>query len=384
MPNGAEIYIGAADANEQEMRKLLGQKYRRVCIDEAQDWKSDLHELVYSVLKPACADLRGSISLRGTPGRLTKSFFRKLTPVSVQAGIKGAKGTFPGWSLHCWDTTANTAMMPTGRRMCEQWADEIAELKRTHPGIEETPAFRRNYLGEWVLDESQLVYRYTAGKNDFDGKLPAMPPRGRWHHVLGIDLGYNDATAFVVWAYHDFDRRLFGREARKERGLDITAVATRAKALVQKYDAEATIVDGSNKQAVAEMVNRHDLPLVPADKTGKADFIELMNADFIVGHILLDPKACACLADEYGALVWNDKSVKREEHPACENHAADAALYGWRKCYQFLAESMPPPPPPVGTPEWAAQEAKAMEEQAMQELEDRQAANEAAGWSEWQ
>lgn len=385
MPNGAEIVIGAADANEQEMRKLLGQKYRRVCIDEAQDWThTDLHDLVYSVLKPACADLGGSISMRGTPGKFLKGFFRQLTPPSVQAGVHGAKGSFPGWSLHCWDTTANMALMPPvpGKHPAEpmsvRWAREIAELKASHPGIEETPAFRRNYLGEWVLDESNLVYRYQAGRNDYDA-LPALRRDG-WHYVLGIDLGYDDATAHVLWAYHDDDPTLYGVKAEKESGLDITSTAQKTQRYVTAYHPEALIVDGANKQAVEEMRRRHNLPLQAADKTGKADFIEIMNAEYTMGRIKLGPE-CGPLKDEYAALVWADGD-KREEHPACDNHAADGALYGWRRCYAFLSER-PVPPPPPGSEAWAQAEAQRMEQAAQEEYERRQEANEASGWEEW-
>jgi hypothetical protein len=386
MPNGAEVVIGAADANEQEMRKLLGQKYRRVCIDEAQDWThTDLHDLVYSVLKPACADLGGSISMRGTPGKFLKGFFRQLTPSSVQAGVAGAKGSFPGWSLHCWDTSANTALMPAApggkpERMCDRWAREIAELKRTHPGIEETPAFRRNYLGEWVLDETNLVYRYQAGRNDYDA-LPALKRDG-WHYVLGIDLGYDDATAFVLWAYHDEDPTLYGVKAEKEPGLDITATAERVKRYQAGWQIEALVVDGANKQAVEEMRRRHGLPLQAADKTGKADFIEIMNAEYTMSRIKLGPE-CGPLKDEYASLVWNDKSEKREEHPACDNHAADAGLYGWRRCYAFLSER-PTPKPAFGTDAWAQAEAQRMEQAALEEYNQRREANEASGWEEWQ
>src|SRR5260370_23458507 len=99
------------------------------------------------------------------------------------------------------------------------------------------------------------------------------------------------------------------------------------------------VIDGSNKQAVMEMSSRHGLSLTPAEKTGKADFIELMNADYITGRIKLAP-SCAALKDEYASLVWDDKATKRQEHPACANHGADSALYAWRYCYQFLSKEI--------------------------------------------
>lgn len=375
MPNGAEIHIGAADSNEEEMRKKLGRRYRKVCIDEAQAWiHADLHALVYDTLKPACSDHRGSISLRGTPGKYLTNFFRKLTPISVQAGMRGEKGEHPGWSLHCWDTHANTAVIElTGRRMCDQWAEDIAALKASNPGIEETPAFRRNYLGEWVLDETNLVFTYKAGRNDFDGRLPTLPQHdyGQWHYVLAIDLGYHpDPTAFLLYAYHDGDQTLYGLESWKEWRLDITAVAERVKKYQVRYRLDTTVIDGSNKQAVMEMSTRHGLALTPADKTGKADFIEIMNAEMTLGRIKFNMDACnqgaadkavageegglvkqtLSLADEFAGLVWDSKKLKetgkREEHASCPNHLTDAALYGWRYCYQYMSkpkEAVPAP-----------------------------------------
>lgn len=366
MPNGAEIYLGAADANEQEMRKLLGQKYRKVLIDEAQDWThTNLEDLIYTVLKPAMVDYQGSITVAGTPGALLNSFFRRLTPSSVQAGVKGEKGSCPGWSGHCWDTSANTSIMPDGQTMSQHWVTEIAELTASHPGIENTPAFRRQYRGEWVLAEDLLVYRYQPGRNDYD-ILPKVDGYGQWHFILGIDLGYEDETAFVPMGYHDDLPKLFILEVEKERKLDITAVALRAKRHMAKRSFETIVIDGSNKQAVMELANRHQLPLTPADKTGKSDFIELMNADYIMGNILLSPE-CRGLKEEYGSLIWDDRKLRRVEHPACPNHACDGALYAWRFCYQYLHKEKEKEPV-FGTPAWGQKEAKLLMEQTRKDL----------------
>ena len=93
-----------------------------------------------------------------------------------------------------------------------------------------------------------------------------------------------------------------------------------------------------SKQAVEEMRRRHDLPLTPAEKTGKADFIEIMNGDFVSGYIKVHKKAALPLIEEYGQLIWDDRSHRKEEHASCPNHCVDAALYAWRHCYQWLSE----------------------------------------------
>ncbi len=355
LPNGATIYVGAADANEQEMRKLLGQKYRKVLIDEAQDWQhTDLFELIFSVLKPAMADYRGSITLAGTPGRIAKGYYFDVTT-----------GAAAGWSKHEWTTFDNPYM-------AEKWKAEIADLKARVPGIELTPAYRRNYLREWVLDDSALVYRYRAGRNDFSGVLPDLP--GAWHHVLGVDLGYSDDTAFVLGAYHLNHPALHLREAMKKKGMDVSAVATRIKEYQARFSVETVVIDGSNKQAVAEMQNRHGLSLVPTDKTGKADFIELMNAEYITGRIVLDPIKCAPLTGEYAHLVWRDKKVAgttmpgREEHPLLPNHACDGGLYLWRWSYSYAHRPLVAAPR-EGSREWAEAEARKMLERTREKVE---------------
>src|ERR1700682_2730816 len=79
LPNGSVIYLLGMDANEKEKRKALGQKFPLAIIDEAQDFVTDLSELVFHVLKPAVADYRGSICLLGTPGLLASGLFFDVT-----------------------------------------------------------------------------------------------------------------------------------------------------------------------------------------------------------------------------------------------------------------------------------------------------------------
>lgn len=371
LPNGSILRLLGADADQEERDKLLGQKYKTVAIDEAEAFHSDLTKLVYGTLKPAVADRRGSILLNGTPGNLKVGMFYDLT--------KGQNASAPGrwsvdhqpfggrWSCHRWSAFQN-------RHIAEQWAAEIAELKAVNPLIEETPLFQQNYLGIWAVDDSNLVYRYRADRNDFNGKLPEYH-RGSWHYVLGIDLGWDDATSFTVGAYHDFDRTLYYVSSEKEQHLDITAVAIREKAIKRTYDIEATVIDGANKQAVEELNQRHGMEAQPADKTGKCDFIDIMNAEAIQGRIKVSP-ACEPLKKEWAELIWDERALlrgKREEHPSCENHCADGALYLWRHCWQYLAETLPPKTPQMGTAAWAeAQalvEAKQVEEYFEREFE---------------
>lgn len=363
MPNGAKIYVGGADSSSDEWRKLIAGKYRKVHIDEAQGFlHADLSTLVYEAFKPSVADYRGSIGLSGTPGIVSKGLFYDVT-----------RGAETGWSGHRWTTHDNPYMR-------EKWEAEIAELKVLKPGVELTPWFRRNYLAEWVIEDTALVYRYKVGRNDFK-ELPRYD-HGEWHHINGTDLGYNDPTSWVKMAYHDHDPCLYILSARKEAGLDVTAVSVQTKAEMRTTDYQAMVIDGANKQAVEEMIRRQGIPWIAADKTGKSDFIEIMNGEFITSRIKLkEGPECDPLREEYASLVWDTKKLadtgKREEHPACENHCTDGALYGWRYAYPYLS-SAAPVKPKDGTKEWEEEM-----EQADAEREE-QRARENAEEEAWQ
>ena len=78
-PNGSVIKVTGVDAEEEEMNKLLGGKYRLVCIDEASMYTIDVGNLVYGVLGPAVADLDGTICLMGTSSNFTRGLFYNIT-----------------------------------------------------------------------------------------------------------------------------------------------------------------------------------------------------------------------------------------------------------------------------------------------------------------
>ena len=336
-PNGGTIRLMGMDSNEREKKKALGQKYRKVNIDEAQDFTSDLEQLVMGVLGPAMADYRGTISVTGTPSNIMTGFFFKLT-----------NGQIPGWSRHRWTTFDNP-------HMSAKWEEKIASLRQANPLIDRVSWFRQYYLGEWVIEKDSLVYRYERGHNDFDRQLPLFNTGG-WHYALGCDLGFTDPTAWVVCAYHDHDRRLFILEAKKEAGLDVTGVAQRTREIMRRYpEFDRMVIDNANKQAVEELKRRHDLPWQAADKTGKRDFIEIMNGEFVLGNIVLCD-AAEPLREEYEKLIWTDsregeRITGREEHPALPNHCCDASLYSWRACFPYLSEAEVPVAV-IGTHSW--------------------------------
>jgi len=375
LSNGSVIYLLGLDAGEDEKEKALGQKFANVVIDEAASYSIDLNELVYGILKPAVADYRGQISMIGTPGNVKRGLYYDLTE-GQDPGNPGCWAKL-GWSGHRWSAKDNP-------HMADKWAAEIESLIEGNPRIQETPLFKQHYLGQWVMDDDARVYKFDATRNGYRGKLPDIPGDGRWHFVVGLDLGFNDATAWSIAAYHDNSKVLYIVETWKSEKLDITDTAEKTRQILNRYDIERVIVDGANKQAVEEMRKRHHLPLVIAQKSSKADFIGIMNGDMICGNIKVNMDSASDLIDEYDGLVWDVRIIdRRVEHPSCPNHCADATLYAWRNCYNYMSELKAINAAP-GTPEAFLLEARELEEQEVQLWEQSENEKRMHEWNgEW-
>lgn len=337
-PNGSVIWVTGVDAEADEMNKLLGRKYKLVVIDEASMYSIDLRLLVYGILKPAMADEEGTICLAGTASNITEGLFFDIT-----------NGSEPGWKLFQWTAHDNP-------HVARQWQKELDDIKANRPLFMQTALFNQWYLNQWVIDEDAKVYKFDPVRN-----CSVHLPRDiiEWHYVLGLDLAHSpDSTAFVVGAYSELSPILYLVHAHKQTQMDITDVARYVKLLETQYKFEVKVVDGANKQAVAELNNRHQLNLIPAEKTGKLDFIKLMNDEFVQRKIQLLPSTLplfnpASLTDptqpkgEYQTLIWETDSngkVKepKKEHPTLHNDATDCALYLWRHCYTYLFKPVEP------------------------------------------
>ena len=333
--NGSTIYILGVDDSEAEKDKLLGKKYALCVIDEAASYSIDIHQLVYKVLKPACSDLEGTICLVGTPDDRKDTLFYELTrdlPVDPPQRVSRK-----GWEVFTWSTKDNPHMR-------EQWEVTLRELRASNPEVDAEPWFQQHYLGRWVALESSRVYRYDSARNGWNGVLPdyGWVP---WEFVLGIDLGFNDATALVLLAYHPHDGHTYIVRADKWRGLTISDAADRIREWMAAHPINYFVVDGANKQAVEEIVKHHGIPLTAADKHDKVSFIRIMNSGFVSGRIKLDERSAAPLVEEYSKTLWNkralEKGIYKEDlsfHPDC----ADAALYAYRFTYAYASTTRRP------------------------------------------
>lgn len=318
--NGSYYRFFGVDSSFQEMKKVLGGAYKTVKIDESGSMRQNLKALCYQMIGPALVDQDGRLTLLGTSENVRGTFFEQVT-----------SGKEPGWSVHKWMTLDNPYMR-------EKWQKHLDWIDQNNPAFKMTSEYRTHYLNEWCSDDAKLIVRLMPHS------FTEEKPLDNYLYALGVDLGYNDASAYSVMAYSHRDPHGYIVHTSKFKGQDITDCANTIRTLMSRFPLGRIVVDGANKQGVEEMRNRHQLPLIAAEKQDKATFLKLMADDMKQGRIKIFP-GNKHLVEEWEMLQWEDEYQDTED-PRCENHLSDATLYAWRHIRNYMYQ------PPTQKPEF--------------------------------
>lgn len=362
LPNGSLISVTGADADEKEMNKLLGRKFRLVCIDEASMYSIDLRNLVYGVLGPAMVDPNesgesGTICLMGTASDFPRGLFYDIT-----------LGKEKGWDLFKWAASDNPYV-------ARKWAEALEKIRLERPEYMNTPQYKQWYLNQWVVDEEKLVYRFDVGRN-LTTNIPRLPHDG-WSYVLGVDTGWEDDSAFVLTAYHvnNPSPHMYVLKTFHKKKMTFDDVVLKIQEFMndREFAPQRIIIDGAAKQGVESMKQRSAIPFEYADKIDKATFIELCNSDLIQGVIkVLDTDLNRPLWEEMASLVWQTDGDKikypKKEHPSLSNHLCDAFLYSWRMGWHYSSQPIKKKAI-IGSREWYLQQSDSMWERERERLQ---------------
>lgn len=315
-PNGSMIYFSGASKAE-EIEKFRGLSLDLVYLDEVQSFKPFVEPLVNEVLSFATVDVNGEICLIGTPGPVPAGYFYK---VSHSAGS----------SNHKWTIFDNPFIEKKSGRTVE----EALKAERDRRGITENdPAYLREALGMWVQDNDVLVYKYNAAINNYTD-LPDEPLT----YIFGVDLGYNDADAIAVLGYSSTEKKSYLVEEVITRKQGITELAGQIQKLILKYKPVKIKIDAGalGKKISEELVRRHQIPVVAAEKQRKFEFIELLNDDLRTGRLKI--KNTSTCANDYNMIQWDVLlKDKRTVSDSFHSDIADAVLYAWRECLHFAS-----------------------------------------------
>jgi hypothetical protein len=327
--NGAKIKLTGFDSTDKEMDKVLGEPYDLVILDEVQSFRGNISDLVYKRLYITVAERRGRIKMIGTPGDVRMGFFYEVNCTDVRQKLP--------WELHKWSWKDNigvsTHESTKGLLMCDIFRQELEEIIALNPEFILTPEYHQEWLGEYFIDTENLIYRFDPAKNIGD------PPTIIEHAILGVDLGWQDESAFVVLGWSDSSPLLHELHSFKASKMDLDEVAMKVMELRERYpQIFQTVVDSANAQGIQTIENRYHLQLISADKYGKFEHIRLLNTDLQRGRI-------KCLEGSEWAIEMlklkrkyrfnAGENGKVVEDPRAANHLCDAALYAYLQCRQY-------------------------------------------------
>ncbi len=319
-PNGVVLYFRGAKDREQ-LGVLRGFKSLSVNVDEVQDIRDDLLRDIETATGPGLRDLNGSMRFSGTPGRLCLGSWYDITT-----------GSRPNWSVHTWSMFDNPFLPDT--------AKDIDTILREEGLTVDDPRFKREYLGLWVEDGDELVYRWDLVRNGMVAEDVVLDPNVEWHYVMAVDFGYNDASAGMVGAF-SFERdEYYEVDEFAESGLTISDLMNKyVMPRIRKYNPMRVVGDAQARQTIEEINQRWGIGMVKGDKLGKLAFIELMNSDMRLGRV--KTPIHFNVVKERQRLVWDPaKRPMLVEHPRRPNHLCDAGLYAYREAKHWIARDV--------------------------------------------
>lgn len=356
-PNGSSIWLAGCN-DQSEMDKFRGERYRRVCIDEAQAYTGFLKELVESTLEPALSDLRGELALTGTPPAsfAPDDYFYLATT-----------GQLPGVTHHHWTVRDNPHFYdPEGY---------LAEKRGRSGWGEDHPTYRREYLGHWVHDEEAVIYPFS-GANYWqpDTEAPYGLPDGEYRFGLGVDLGFGEnSTAFCLAAVRVGTGEIYIVSCYTRSRLIPTVLAMHVQAVRERLlkltgQGLTVVVDeGALGKGFAEQMRMLGVGCEPAQKTEKRSYQEYVRGFILSRAAKIDPANCRELLAEARRLQFDPETGLEDERYT--RHCADAFLYVVRR---LMPRYDPELNEPVqGTKEWFAYEQKRMKAETIKRIEKR-------------
>jgi hypothetical protein len=261
MPNGSVLRLVGADS-KNFIERLRGPKYAEAQVDEAQSFRSHVESLIDDILTPACADLRASIVLAGTPGPIPSGTF-------FEASEKDA-----GYSKHKWSVYDNPHFPdPKGF---------VAKLKKKKKWADDNPTYLREWCGKWVKDLDALVYKFVKDRDCYD----QLDQAHDYSRVLVIDYGFDDQTAFGITTYSRTLRQGFQEHAEGHSEMIPSEIAVKIQELREKYKPVKILADTGalGKMITEEFRRRYKIPIEPVEKKDKLTHVALLNGDLITGN----------------------------------------------------------------------------------------------------
>lgn len=315
-PNGSQITLfGCDQANARH--RLRSRKFKLIIFDET-GFFTKLDGLVHAVL-PMLMDFGGTLCLTSSPGVLLQGLF-----YDADQGHTKDKWDRFFWSIHENPHFMKPAQDPRFKTRAEEELDFF--LHSQFAGNVKHPEYRREFLGEWVRDDTSLVYP-ISGQNLFD----ELPPIVRQEYALSVNIDHPFVYTILVGRYSEYSPKFQIVDQIDMNDATMDQLAKTLETLMEKYKTQTLVAHlGQYTLDVAdEFRRRYKLPMLPMDSRDTTYHQRIYANDLLVGNVQI--KTGLLVAEEHGKIV---KDILGEEIEGQVNHSSLAALALHRRIYQ--------------------------------------------------
>ena len=318
--NGEIVFRGLKDIGNAN--KDQGFTIKMCIIDEPQTIRPDiLQHYIENVIRPRCIELNAEICLTGNPPHFPFPYLKELYNNKEVRTIV----------TNFFDNESLTMKQKT----------DFLEKERKRLGVvkgEEPPAFRREYFGEMIEDTDLVVFKPTE-KNDFE-VLPYCDDKKypiHWEKVMGIDVGSDDSDAVVVIYYSGVLKKVYIVEEFEKSGQNVKQLADKIKLYSNNHggiDIKVIDTGGLGKKVTQEISDRYEVHLIPAEKSEKMTYIEILKAEIESGNVLF--RKGSALRKEMERIIYTLDREKIDDKKGYHSDLLDAALYAFRYIYNHI------------------------------------------------
>ena len=300
LSNGSTIRMGSVN----QVDSVVGRSYDLIIFDEAA--LADGEEAFQVSLRPTLDRNNARAIFISTPRGKTNWFARYWE--------RGFDDNYPEWCAIKASYQDNPRMTP----------EDIAEARRSMTEAH----FRQEYEADFNTYEGQiwkLERKHIIGMDECEITEP--PGRDAMDIIGGLDLGYKDATAFVIIGYEFKTEKFFILDEYWDTKKVTSKHAAKIQALIDKWDPDFVFADHSAAQTRADLAYEYDIITASAKKSvldGIGYVATLVEQDrvFVMPH-------CKMVLEAFDGYAWdpNDKLLKEKPTHNEASHMADAIRY---------------------------------------------------------
>tara|TARA_R110002051_G_scaffold280698_4_gene342336 strand:- start:80 stop:1489 length:1410 start_codon:yes stop_codon:yes gene_type:complete len=279
-PNGSQIHVAGCDAGNAERHR--GTEMHLGIIEEA-GFVDDLDYVCQDIFLPQTITTDGRIVMLSTPPR---------TPAHP-------------FTLYCANAEANGNYVHKTIYDAPHITDRQREEYCAESGGEHSTTWRREYMAEFVVDESRaIVPEFSDNEKNIVGTVDRPD---HFEFYTAADLGFRDLT-FVVFAYYHFpnDTMVIEDELVLERansGIIASEIRKKETALYGEQEPSMRVVD-ADRIVLADLSSIHRMRLTPARRDDRDAAINALRLAITSKKLLIHPR-CTALRAHLRHGVWN-------------------------------------------------------------------------------